>query len=198
MSPPSLPPATSLNKIGDDAILKNILDLLFEPSPILHDLALPMLHRRFWHSYTDVIDAIYDSLTILIEDSATASDRAELDAVLGSHPRLGAKKVESEQSRAEQAQLQQQDGAAAEAEAKMLSDLNDEYERKFPGLRYVVFVNGRGRPEIMDDMRSRIARGDADAERLAAIGVGREPFARVHCILCNTPALLSLHWREIC
>jgi 2-oxo-4-hydroxy-4-carboxy--5-ureidoimidazoline (OHCU) decarboxylase len=142
-------------------------------------MALPMLHRRFWLSYTDVIDAIYDSLTILIEESATAADRAELDGILSAHPRLGAKKVESEQSRAEQAQLQNQGGVDAEAEAKMLSDLNDEYEKTFPGLRYVVFVNGRGRPAIMDDMRSRIARGDSDAERLAAIEVGNDIFPRL-------------------
>jgi 2-oxo-4-hydroxy-4-carboxy--5-ureidoimidazoline (OHCU) decarboxylase len=181
--PSSLPPATSLNKIGDDAILTNILDLLFEPSPPLHAMALPMLHARYWLSYDDVIDAIYDSLMLMTEESATADERAELDVILGSHPRLGAKKVESEQSRAEQAQLQNKGDADADAEAQMLSDLNDEYEKTFPGLRYVVFVNGRGRPAIMDDMRSRIARGDANAERLAAIDVGAtSPFRSSHLI----------------
>lgn len=32
-----------------------------------------------------------------------------------------------------------------------------------------VFVNGRGRPEIMEDMRSRIARGGIKKERADAI-----------------------------
>lgn len=32
-----------------------------------------------------------------------------------------------------------------------------------------VFVNGRPRPEIMHNMRERIARGDIQAERLEAI-----------------------------
>lgn len=32
-----------------------------------------------------------------------------------------------------------------------------------------MFVNARPRPEILEDMRSRIARGDVKAERLAAI-----------------------------
>jgi len=34
-----------------------------------------------------------------------------------------------------------------------------------------VFVNGRSRPVIMEDMRARIERGDIDAERREAIQV---------------------------
>ena len=34
-----------------------------------------------------------------------------------------------------------------------LARLNEAYEAKFPGLRFVVFVNGRGRGEIMAIMR---------------------------------------------
>ena len=49
--------------------------------------------------------------------------------------------------------------------------LNDEYEEKFPGLRYVVFVNGRSRSVIMDDMRQRIASSDIKTEQTAAIRV---------------------------
>jgi OHCU decarboxylase len=36
-----------------------------------------------------------------------------------------------------------------------------------------VFVNGRGRPAIMEDMRLRIARGDVYLERREAIKVNR-------------------------
>lgn len=38
-----------------------------------------------------------------------------------------------------------------------------------------VFVNGRPRPTIMDDMRRRIHRGDIDAERREAIQVRSIP-----------------------
>ena len=82
---------------------------------------------------------------------------------MGSHPRLGAKKVESAQSAAEQTQLAT--GAA------QLAALNEEYEARFPGLRYVVFVNGRGKDVIMEDMRRRIDRGDVVAEEREAIKV---------------------------
>jgi 2-oxo-4-hydroxy-4-carboxy--5-ureidoimidazoline (OHCU) decarboxylase len=53
----------------------------------------------------------------------------------------------------------------------MLVKSNKEYEEKFPGLRYVVFVNGRARPVIIENMQSRIARGDIEAERAEAIQV---------------------------
>jgi len=46
----------------------------------------------------------------------------------------------------------------------MLRRLNEEYELRFPGLRYVVFVDGRSREEVMGDMRGRIERGDWDSE----------------------------------
>lgn len=97
--------------------------------------------------------------------SPSAQQQKKLHGILGSHPRLGAKKVESAQSQAEQAQLNQ--GGAEEAEK--LKALNDEYEQKFPGLRYVVFVNGRSRPVVMEDMRWRIDRGDAKEEEQEAI-----------------------------
>lgn len=38
-----------------------------------------------------------------------------------------------------------------------------------------VFVNGRGRPEIVEDMSSRIARGDVKKERADAIKVQHPP-----------------------
>lgn len=83
-----------------------------------------------------------------------------------SHPRLGEKKVESVSvlSRGEQEGLKEQEG-----ESEQLAALNKEYEGRFPGLRYVVFVNGRSRPVIMEDMRRRIQRGDIVAERGEAL-----------------------------
>lgn len=146
-----------------------VLDLLFEPSSQLHTLVLPIIRQDHFTTYDNLITAVNTQLTALAQPSSSTADNATLDAILGSHPRLGAKKVESAQSQAEQAQLQ---GSADEAE--QLRALNEAYERAFPGLRYVVFVNGRGRPEIMEDMRVRIARADPVAERAAAIRVSFE------------------------
>lgn len=74
--------------------------------------------------------------------------------------------MDSAQSAAEQAQL-----GGGEEEARQLAALNEEYEAKFPGLRYVVFVNGRGRGEIMKNMRERIDRGDGGLEKKEGIKV---------------------------
>ncbi|KAK3721591.1 hypothetical protein LTR37_003147 [Vermiconidia calcicola] len=160
-SAPKLPP------IGDVAPLTSeeragILDLLFEPSTQLHTLSIPLLHEKTFSSYNDLIAAVGAQLTDLSE-SASTSDTAWLLDILGSHPRLGAKEVESTQSQAEQAQLQ---GIGEDAE--QLKVLNDEYENKFPGLRYVVFVNGRSRPEILEDMKRRIADSDMKTEQTVA------------------------------
>ncbi|KAL2074053.1 hypothetical protein VTL71DRAFT_7831 [Oculimacula yallundae] len=141
-----------------------ILDALFEPCSALHTLSLDLLHTQIFSSYNDLIASIGVQLTDLAESPST-SDTAWLGKILGAHPRLGAKKVDSAQSQAEQAQL----NTGGEEEARKLRELNEEYERVFPGLIYVVFVNGRSRPVIMENMRSRIDRGDIKLERAEAI-----------------------------
>lgn len=142
-----------------------ILDLLFEPSTQLHTLSVPLLHDEKFDSYDDLIAAVGMQLTDLSE-SASTSDTEWLQGILGSHPRLGAKKVDSAQSQAEQAQLR---GSSEETE--QLRVLNEEYEKAFPGLRYVVFVNGRSRPVIMEDMKNRIKSSNLKSEQTAAIRV---------------------------
>lgn len=154
-----------------------ILDALFEPSIQLHTLAVPLIHGQSFESYPDLIAAVGVQLTELA-DSASTSDTQWLEDILGSHPRLGAKKVESAQSQIEQAQLQQ--GGSEEAEK--LRVLNEEYEAKYPGLRYVVFVNGRGRDVIMKDMRKRIDESDIKAERMAAIRVSTRFPVRINLL----------------
>lgn len=144
----------------------SVLDLLFEPSPQLHTLTVELLKTQSFSSYNDLIAAVGVQLTELAE-STSSSDTKWLESILESHPRLGAKKVESAQSQAEQANLQK----GNEAEVEQLQKLNEEYEAAYPGLRYVVFVNGRERPAIMEDMKHRIGQGDIRSERLAAIKV---------------------------
>lgn len=109
-----------------------MLDLLFEPSPPLNGLTLPVLRSTTFPSYDVLIAAINAQLKTLAS-SDSSEDVKKLSEILCSHPRLGEKKVESEQSRKEQAQLQQ----GAEEEKEKLAALNREYEEKFPGLRYV-------------------------------------------------------------
>ena len=128
---PTLPAPSTLPH-APDPTLTHILDLLFEPSPPLAALALPVLRTTPFPSYAVLITAITAQLRALASSGDPASI-STLSEILGAHPRLGAKKVDSAQSQAEQAQLQR--GADEEKEA--LASLNREYEERFPGLRYV-------------------------------------------------------------
>lgn len=167
---PTLPDVTSLPTLPD-AELTAILNLLFEPSDDLHTLALPTLRAITFASYPELVDTIRDQLLVIAQNvPADPNSRKPLHSILGSHPRLGEKKVHSSQSAAEQAQLQ----SGAQEEAEKLAALNREYEAKFPGLRYVVFVNGRGRDVIMEDMRKRIDRANLEEEEKEAIIVSQK------------------------
>ncbi|KAK6217980.1 hypothetical protein LQW54_003038 [Pestalotiopsis sp. IQ-011] len=179
----TLPPISELPSASIKTQIQAI-DLLFEPSTELHTLALPVLKSKrgptdpgasadqappagsglALDSYPSLIQHI-GALLHQLARSDEPSARQKLHGILGSHPRLGAKKVDSAQSQAEQASLNS--GAAEEAEK--LKALNDEYEARFPGLRYVVFVNGRSRPVVMENMRERIDRGDFKEEELEAV-----------------------------
>jgi 2-oxo-4-hydroxy-4-carboxy-5-ureidoimidazoline decarboxylase len=82
---------------------------------------------------------------------ATMSD-AERVAVLNAHPRIGATAGLSARSAAEQG------AATTGAETlRALEQLNAEYERTF-GFRFVVFVHGRSRAEIVPLLQSRLGR----------------------------------------
>jgi len=141
-----------------------VLDTLFEPCTALHTLSLDLLHTETFPSYNDLIASVGVQLADLSE-SASTSDTEWLLKILGAHPRLGEKKVESAQSKIEQAQL----NTGGEEEGTKLRELNEEYEKTFPGLKYVIFVNGRSRPVIMDNIRQRIARKDIKQEIAEAI-----------------------------
>jgi hypothetical protein len=85
-----------------------MLDLLFEPSPPLHALTLPVLRSTTFPSYDVLIIAVGAQLSALA-NSNEADQLEKLTEILASHPRLGEKKVDSEQSRKEQQQLQGSD-----------------------------------------------------------------------------------------
>jgi len=156
----SLPPITTLS--SSPAQIQTVLDHLFEPCPTLYTLVASHLPRSF-ASYDEFADFVADLLFAL-------DDQDKLLDVLGAHPRLGAKRVESVHSQGEQRSLAADGGE----EAERLERLNDEYERAFPGMKYVAFVAGRSRQVIMQNMEERIARGDIDAEKKEAIEAMRD------------------------
>ena len=81
---------------------------------------------------------------------------AERVAVLNAHPRIGATTGLSARSAAEQSA-----GAADGDTRRTLEQLNAEYEERF-GFRFVVFVNGRSRAEIVPVLQARLWRSRDD------------------------------------
>lgn len=169
-----LPPLATLSGLPESEHIR-VLNLLFEPSSTIHALLLPCIQANTFSSYDAFIDLCHEELANLVSNPSPGANAILFD-ILGSHPRLGAKKIESVQSRAEQAHLHEDTDCGGQ-----LAALNAEYEARFPGLRYVVFVNGRSRPEIMSDMRWRIERGDFNVEKEAAIQVciPNKPFLKI-------------------
>ena len=110
-------------------------------------------------------------------DALERMSEPERIAVLDAHPRIGADPASlSILSRREQGD------AAKAATLRELAQLNDAYERKF-GFRFVVFVAGRTKREIVPVLRARLAntRGDeltAGLDEFLAISLDRLERAR--------------------
>ena len=101
---------------------------------------------------------------------ATLAEDEKIEA-LDAHPAIGARRGLSSRSAAEQ---------GADADPVVLSDLaylNQVYEEKF-GFRFVVFVAGRPKAEILEVLRERIGRSreeelDTACHELVAIARDR-------------------------
>ena len=105
---------------------------------------------------------------------ATLGEDEKIEA-LGAHPAIGARGL-SPRSAAEQA------GDAEPAVLSELAYLNQVYEEKF-GFRFVVFVHGRSKREILEILRERLARTreeelDTGCRELVAIARDRWASAR--------------------
>ncbi len=96
--------------------------------------------------------------------SIVASARSEIArmpeperiAVLNAHPRIGA-----DPASLSALSLREQGGDADVATLRELAAMNDAYERRF-GFRFVVFVAGRSKAEILPEMRDRLRRSRGD------------------------------------
>jgi len=99
---------------------------------------------------------------------ATMSEPERI-AVLNAHPRIGATEGLSARSAAEQRAGEPTDAAALQA----LARLNAEYERRF-GFRFVVFVNGRSRADIVPLLKERLGR-----PRAQELATGLEEFLAI-------------------
>ena len=103
-----------------------------------------------------------DAAAVIVRARAILATMSEAEriAVLNAHAQIGATAGLSARSAAEQSA-----GATDAGTLRALAALNAEYERTF-GFRFVVFVNGRSRAEIVPVLQARLGR--ARHEELAA------------------------------
>lgn len=154
-----LPPPSTLQTLSE-LDLTLILDNLFEPCPALTNYLLPELIHRPLNSYSELIELSRQRLYELCNSEYPYETELHdlICKIVSAHPRLGAPKINisklSEHSKNEQKSLE----SGSKELSEKLKSLNEKYEQTYPGLRFVVFVNGRSREEIMKIMNFRIDR----------------------------------------
>ncbi len=115
---------------------------VFERSPELVSRLLPLVRPG------DTPEGIIQRAREVI----AALPERELVATLNAHPRIG-----DDVRALSELSLREQGDDQTPATLAELRNLNDEYERRF-GFRFVVFVAGRSKSEIIPVLRERIRR----------------------------------------
>ncbi|KAK6460730.1 Oxo-4-hydroxy-4-carboxy-5-ureidoimidazoline decarboxylase [Scheffersomyces coipomensis] len=173
-----LPPVESLSSISRPDQVETLAHL-FEPCDTLSTFIIDniLTHASYnpFTSYRQFIEKVREELRLFLtnEEKQSQTTKQPIDPriskIIAAHPRLGGSSKAtntnlSQHSSAEQKSLQ----ASSQEESEQLIKLNDLYETTFPGLRYVVFVNGRSRAVIMENMKERIHRNNIQLERIEA------------------------------
>jgi len=154
---PPIPEVTELNALSADAFVAALAPL-FEGAPrFLRRVA----EERPFESDAELLAAAHEVAISMPED-----ERVEL---VEAHPRIGADvDTVSDLSRDEQGYDEESDEDAETARAyEELAMLNEIYERQF-GFRYVVFVAGRSKAEIVPLLEHAL-RNDREAELRRAL-----------------------------
>ncbi|GAA6035194.1 hypothetical protein JCM8097_006413 [Rhodosporidiobolus ruineniae] len=133
-----------------------VLNQLLEPSPPLSTLLAPQLHLAVAALPAADKPKDYHQLLDLAQKTVEGWDVQDQADFLAAHPRIGETKNLSKASEGEQAP---QAGANATPGVvlKRLQNLNSLYEQAFPGLRFITFVNGRSRAEIIPELESLLS-----------------------------------------
>ncbi|RHZ68899.1 hypothetical protein Glove_292g67 [Diversispora epigaea] len=164
---PSLPPISELN-LQDYDTFKSSINILFEPSP---PLAIILYNFRPFESYTSLIS----TATKKIFENGSLTYKQKLE-IINAHPRLGENKKnlstmslkEQGYSKTSSNELNEEvnkktSNDLSEVVNKKLRELNEEYEQKY-GFKFVVFVNGRTREEIIPILEEKIKNGNKEDE----------------------------------
>lgn len=147
-----LPSLSSVLDNKDD--LNTLLSVLFESSPILTDTLVPQLSEEI--GSVTPRPTTYDAVIDLAMKKLHTWPPLSQALFIESHPRIGEVSNLSALSEKEQATQ-----ATPPEVLKRLEHLNSMYERRYTGLRFVVFVNGRSRADIVPIIESKLGLGPA-------------------------------------
>src|SRR5579863_3043632 len=155
-SHPILPPVSEIyasRDVSRDGPLARAFATLFEPSSALFEFFVPSViaimadpddRRR-------IPRRTYNTLIDIAISEIRGWPHERQASFIGGHPRIGEIKGLSALSASEQAAH-----ATPPEVLARLAELNEEYERRYPGLRYITFVNGRSRKMIMLEMMEKL------------------------------------------
>ena len=148
-----IPPLADIQQ-GSSNALAVALEILFEHSPILIKTLEPQLSDILKNS-SHPLESYTQLINYAIEQIKTWDLSAQSQFISG-HPRIGENKNLSKLS----AKEQQSSGVIIPTSPEVLarlSHLNAYYETRYPGLRYITFVNGRTRLEIAEEMEDMLS-----------------------------------------
>ncbi len=154
----NLSPISELNELPRGRFAEALRPLFEAAEP----LADALYDARPFRSYAELLERAESVALQLAEDQQVE--------VVNAHPPIGARPERvSEQSYREQGYAHEAalDRAQLAQTYAALAELNQAYEARF-GFRFVVFVNGRPKAEIVDVLRQRLT-DDRDAELRTAL-----------------------------
>lgn len=147
---PTLPPIAEANRLPAEQFVEALRPLFEAAGPLGERLAA----ERPYASYTALLDRA--------ETLAAALTPEEQATLVNAHPRIGESAAAVRQVSAlsyKEQGYEAEAGLSAEALAQVYADLarlNAEYEARH-GFRFVVFVNGRPKSEILEVLRARLS-----------------------------------------
>jgi 2-oxo-4-hydroxy-4-carboxy--5-ureidoimidazoline (OHCU) decarboxylase len=136
------------------------LATLLEPSSALTTLCTELIRTQ---EKLDPIESYRQLINVAFAQIASWPRDRKADFISG-HPRIGETKQLSALSSKEQASQ-----ATPPDVLERLRVLNEAYERMFPGLRYITFVNGRTRAQIAEELDELLANKSGGSSGTTAV-----------------------------
>ncbi|KAF5355271.1 hypothetical protein D9758_006065 [Tetrapyrgos nigripes] len=151
---PSLDAVINSAPSDPNSPLSLTLSTLFESSSILQNKLVPQLHDVLQSSNPPI--STYAQLIDLAIDQLSTWDHESQSKFISGHPRIGETKNLSKLSAKEQNATPSAAGTTPPEVLARLAHLNGCYEKRYPGLVYIIFVNGRSRAAVAEIMEAQL------------------------------------------